>query len=526
MNTNNPMNSSSLSGPRKRFASYQQMMHPAGTLLFPGALLQRAATLYPDRPAISFKGVKKTFKEVFAQARCITHHVRTHQVGRSDRVCLLMENSEYYHASYYGIWQTGAVVVPLNTFLTDAELVHIMQDAQPKVVVVSQEFSPRIEQLFGSSSFARVVVTPNLFEQPEPLEPLDIPSSDPQEMSVVLYTSGTTGFPKGVMLSSLNIMTNIAQILSTVEADYKDSLFGVLPLFHSFAQNVAVWTSVFMGAMTIIIPKIERSGIMQGLQEKPTIVMGVPAFYGLLCLMKHIDLSRVRFLISGGDALPDKIRAAVQLVYRRKLLNGYGLTETSPFIAADCHDVLHDTNTVGMPAPGIEVEIRDEHNNRMPHGDIGILWVKGANVMLGYYNAPDATREVLVDGWLNTGDFAYLDPEGNIVIAGRHKDLIIHKGFNIYPQEIENVLLLHPAVFKAAVIGQPDEATGEVPIAFVAMRSEVAGLEQELHSLCVRHLAAYKVPRRFICLSDLPMTPLAKINKKILRTELAQGKYG
>jgi len=271
-----------------------------------------------------------------------------------------------------------------------------------------------------------------------------------------------------------------------------------------------------------LVPKIERRYILEGLEHKPTIFLGVPALYGLLCLMKTAPLDSVRLFVSGGDALPDKIRSAFGLIYRRKLVNGYGLTETTPVISANLDDETVPASNVGAPLIGIECAIRDEQAVDLPQGSIGVLWVKGDNIMLGYYNTPDATAKVLKGGWFNTGDLAYIDSKGRIVITGREKDLIIHKGFNIYPQEIENIILLHPNVIRAAVVGVHD-GDGEVPVAFVQLRAADSSAEKDLKKLCTQHLATYKIPRQFYCdTKDLPATATGKIDKKALRAQLAE----
>jgi long-chain acyl-CoA synthetase len=321
------------------------------------------------------------------------------------------------------------------------------------------------------------------------------------------------------MLSSRNIMTSIGQGLARfrwlVEGE---RIFGPLPLFHSFAQNTCVWSGLYAGCTVILIPKIERKYILEGLAQRPTIFLGVPALYGLLCLLKTAPLESVRAFVCGGDALPDKIRSAFALVYQRKLFNGYGLTETSPTIAIDLDDTTEPTNNVGQPVVGLECAVRDDHGTDLPHGAIGQLWVRGDNVMLGYYNAPEMTQSVIKDGWFATGDLVYLDPKGKIVISGRSKDLIINKGINIYPQEIENVILLHPNVIRAGVIGKVDEAVGEIPIAFVQIREKDEEMAKSLKELCLKNLAAYKVPRQFICSVDpLPITATGKVDKKVLK---------
>jgi long-chain acyl-CoA synthetase len=275
-----------------------------------------------------------------------------------------------------------------------------------------------------------------------------------------------------------------------------------------------------LGGTVIIVPKIDRKLILDGLRKKPTVFLGFPALYGLLCLMKTAPLETIKFFVSGADMLPDKIRAAFSIVYGRKICSGYGLTESSPVIAINYLNAEHPTDVVGYPLEGIECEIRNETEQKVSHDKVGTLWVKGGNVMMGYYKAPEATEKTLKNGWLNTGDLATLSSKGILAITGRSKDLIIHKGFNIYPAEIENVLMQHPAVSRAAVIGHDDAAAGQVPIAFIATKTNDSTLEADLRIWCTSNLAAYKIPRKFICMEELPMNNTGKVDKKILRNHI------
>lgn len=507
---------------QERFDTSYASLLINGKLMFAGMLLQRAAQKFPHSQALICKDRTLTFHQLYQRSLVITHQLKELGVKPHDKVCLLYENSLAYYQAYFGIWQTGAIVAPLNTFLTDKELAHIIQDCKPAAVVSSQDFIQRFDPLVFDG--IHQVIIPGDEEQQDVPDQGDyeIPYMQPDEMAALLYTSGTTGFPKGVMLSSKNILTNVVQIVTAVNVSQKDRLLAVLPLFHSFAQNISIWTVLFLGASTIVIPKIERTWIVDGFKHKPTVVIAVPALYGLLCMMRNLDFSTIRYFVSGGDALPDKIRSIFEMVYRRKLCNGYGLTETSPFIAGDLEDTLRATDTVGFPALGLECSLRDEEGNPVGEHQIGILWVKGDNVMLGYYNAPEATQDILKNGWLNTGDFARFDDQGRLAIVGRFKDLIIHKGFNIYPQEIENTLMGYPGMIQVAVVGLTDEQTGEIPVAYVVVKEQSPTLEQDLKALCMANLAAYKVPRHFIVLEKLPLTSLSKVNKKVLKAEFNQ----
>lgn len=492
--------------------------------MYAGRILQFATERYADLIVLIYRDKKITYKELYARVCSFSNLIRKHNIKPRDRVLMCFENSPEFYIAYYAILQSGAVVVPLNTFLREKELEHIVIDSEPKLIITSAD---RVD-LFKKTGLALpTILTEKDMDLDSPVSDQmpedDIIDLEEAELAALLYTSGTTGLPKGVMLSSKNIMTNMLQSISRLEVVNHDNVFGVLPLFHVFAQNTCVWLSLFVGGSVILVPKIDRRYILEGLQHKPTIFLGVPALYGLMCLLKTALLSSVRLFVSGGDALPDKIRMAFSLIYRRKICNGYGLTETSPVISADLDDEIAPTSNVGCPLVGIFVSIRDEHGNELPHGEIGVLWVKGDNVMLGYYNAPALTKEVLKDGWFNTGDLVYLDAKGKIVITGREKDLIIHKGMNIYPQEIENVILSYANVIRVGVIGKQENASGEIPIAFVQLRKVEAGIENTLRQLCKQHLASYKIPRKFICITkDLPTTATGKVDKKVLRVQLAQ----
>ena len=507
----------------KRFEFYHETLLGEKSYQYAGSLLHFAANKYSNRPALITDQETVSFRQLCARAVAVTNKLKAMNVNPGDRVCIAFENSVEFYVSYYGAWQTGAVVIPLNTFLHEKEIQHILDDAQPVVVIASDQLAQKIQLI---SNHIPPMITESQLATLQPassqeIESLIIPKRAPDQVAALLYTSGTTGVPKGAMLSSRNILTNIAQGMASIDVTSQDRIFGVLPLFHSFAQLACVWGNFFVGAAIVVVPKIDRKLILQGLRHQPTIVLGVPALYGLFCLMRSIPFGSVRYFISGGDALPDKIRMGFELIYRRRICSGYGMTETSPLIAINFDDELCAPNTVGVPAPGISCSIRGDNSKEVSFGLKGILWVKGDNVMKGYYQDEQQTNAVLQDGWLNTGDCAYFDRSGRLVIYGRERDIIKNKGLIIYPQEIENILMQHPAVIKVAVIGKKDESIGEIPVAFVALREAVSGIEQQLKVLCSQHLAPYKIPRTFFVLDDLPMTALGKVDKKKLRVELS-----
>lgn len=485
-----------------------------GELISPRELLQRAAQKWPEKVALITDEVKLSYADLYAQATTLTRHLMNKGIKPGHHVGILFGNSINFYIAYYGAWQTGAVIIPLNTFLTPIELSQILEQAKPALVIGEKARLDNLHvPLMDEDELAKILAQPGEGD-------VAIPKSDPHSLATLPYTSGTTGFPKGVMLSSHNIIMNVLQSITRIPLTKDESVLALLPLFHSFAQLACVWGPIAVGGSIVVAPRIERSTIAAGLAHKPTIFVGVPTLFGVLALMKTADVSSIRYFVSGGDALSDQIRSAFELIYRRKLCNGYGLTEASPVVAAELEDELVPTNCIGKPLPGIECSFRDEQDNEMPKGEIGILWVRGPNVMLGYYESAEQTEEVIKDGWLNTGDFAYMDEEGRLYISGRFKDLIISKGINIYPQEIENVLLANSAVALAAVVGKPDHMVGEIPVAFVQLRMPLDKAEEVLRQWCSRSLAPYKVPRDIYIIEKIPMNQMGKIDKKKLVAEL------
>ena len=499
-------------------------------LLGVSQMLPRAVKNYGDRVALECPKRTVTYRQWWLEVLRAAQWLRAEGVKRGDHVLLFSHNSTEFYVVYCAIWHLGAVVVPLNVYLHEREVAGIIRDAKPRLILstpaLENTMNAALARLNGDA-VARYDLEEHIWQESfdadaiAPLEKaLPVTNCASSDTAVILYTSGTTGVPKGVMLSAKNVMTNGLQVLARFEvvvgASENDRFLSILPLFHVFAQNTCLWLPLLLGASIVIVPRIERRALREGLEKNPTMFFGFPALYGLLALMKTAPLDTVRLFVSGADALSDKIRAAFAMVYGRKICSGYGLTEAAPVVAADGRNHDKPTNSVGETLMGVTCEVRSDDGTALPVGSVGTLWVQGDNVMQGYYNAPEQTKKVLVDGWLNTGDLASMNEHGEVLIAGRAKELIINKGFNIYPQEIENVLLRHPAVIKAAVIGSAKGGADEVPVAFIALRDGYAVKEKELAALCKENLAPYKVPRTITQLADLPMTATGKIDKKKL----------
>lgn len=503
----------------QRYHYFWEELSSQGAPLFAGHLLAHSANKYPHHIAIEFQNDSISYAKLFQQALMVSTLLHKEGISKGNRVMLYIENSPFFYQTYYGAWQLGTIVIPLNVFLSTSELAHIIQDAQPDLIIISQSLVAKLE---GIENLPKILPESDITSAMIPLVDRQPPISadtllnalEPQKPAIILYTSGTTGFPKGVMLSSQGIIANICQILSRITFSAQEKILCPLPLFHSFTQSTCVWGAIAIGATVILIPKITRSALMEGIHKQPTIVLGIPALYGILCKLKHISFPKVRYFICGGEALTTNIRRFFSYKFGRTLVNGYGLTEAGPVIAADLEDFAKPTHTIGKPLVQVTCDIRDQDQQ-----NVGTLWVSGPNVMLGYFNAPEATNAILQDGWLNTGDMAKIDSQGMLIIGGREKDIIIQKGIKIYPQEIETVLCTHPQVLLAAVIGDSSEKDGELPIAYVQLMEGSSATSEELRKHCEQHLALYKVPRRIYIRESLPMTRTGKVDKKQLRNK-------
>lgn len=500
---------------KERFDSLYKSLCQDNKLIHAGLLLKRAAQYWPENKIAICNDDSITYLALYHRAQILAQELKSKGVKPGDRIIILYENSIEFYIAYFASWQAGAIVAPLNVFLHENEVAHIIKDAQPTAIIVSKTQEEKLKNISNLphviNKIDREAKIENVFKEYE------IPARDIEDTVALLYTSGTTGFPKGVMLSSKNIIINTIQGISRFDIRGTERIYCALPLFHSLPQNTCIWSNIVLGCTAIIVPKIDRKNLLNGFKHNPTIIVGVPALYGLFCLFKTIKFGPIRYFFSGGDALSDKTRMYFELLYRRKICNGYGLTETSPFISVDIDDYTQNTNTIGKPFEEISLSIRDSENNELPQGSIGVLWIKGPNVMQGYYKNQEETNKVIKDGWFNSGDLAYIDKNGKIVLAGREKDLIKHKGIKIYPQEIENILLSHAQVMQAGVIGVIFDEE-EYPVAYIASKTNNPDkLILELRDLCSRNLANFKIPRQFFIKSELPITATGKIDKKKLK---------
>lgn len=444
-----------------------------------------------------------------AAAMGLSRHVAA--CTQRPHVGILAPSSTVGALSIFACWYADKTPVPLNFLLAPEELSRIVRDAELDCAIAADRFAP----LASAVGVTPLVPTPELLA-PGRVEP---PGHQPGDLAVILYTSGTTGQPKGVCLSFDNLVRNARACVEHARIDPQQVFLGVLPQFHCFGFTGMTITPLLLGASVHYLPRFSPLGIVQGIaQTRATVFMAVASMYTALAAAKSADrqaFASLRLAISGGEPLPRRTAEQFAQRFGIELLEGYGLTETSPVVTLNT-PWCKRTGSVGRPLPGVQVQAVDPQGRPLGPDQEGELTVRGHCVMLGYYKRPQETAAVLRDGVLWTGDIGKLDADGFVYITGRAKELIIIGGENVAPREIEDVLLTHPAVAEAAVIGVPDELRGEAPLAWVILREGASATPLELREFCRQRLAGYKVPREVRIAADLPRSPTGKVLKRAL----------
>jgi long-chain acyl-CoA synthetase len=457
-------------------------------------------------------------------------------IRQGDKIALITPNCVEFLVAFFAISKIGCVIVPINNMLKEDEYTYILNDAEAKMLITSSKFSDQtkdlqnntgvektvwIDELPGCSGehflFSEAMAIPPFHDEHKVENKID-------DLAVLIYTSGTTGHPKGAMLSYKNIFSNLYGGQERFDLTQKDRFIVYLPMFHSFTLSISVLLPIYIGGSMVIIPSILPFSniIKQTLLKKVTVFLGIPDVYNALVRAKlpwyFLWFNSVRAFISGAAPLSEDTLTRFNSIFKRaKMLEGYGLSECSPAVAVNPVNKQKPLS-IGLPLYGYEVKIVDEEMIEVPNGQVGELIVKGDCVMMGYWKRPTATDETIINGWLRTGDLGKIDDEGYIYIVDRKKDLIISKGINIYPREIEEVLYLHPSIKAAAVIGIKDEHTGEIPIAYVELDLEADIVsEAEIKVYLKQHLANFKIPKYVYFLEELPKTATGKVLKRILK---------
>jgi long-chain acyl-CoA synthetase len=511
-------------------------------------LLENSADKYPEREAIVLGDTRLTYAQVNGAANMVANLLVSRGIQPGDKVALSCANLPYFTIVYYGILKAGATVVPLNVLLKAREVAYHLQDADAKAyfcfegtaeLPIGQEGYAGFEQAGDCESFFMITVDPAaaspiegtetmgaaIAQQPPTFETV---ATDEDDTAVILYTSGTTGQPKGAELRHRNMRDNAlaGAELFGASADTPDTYLCVLPLFHSFGQTVIQNGAFAFGGTVVMLPRFDAAAALAAMgKENVTFFAGVPTMYwGLLgALDESVDVERLagnlRVAAAGGSALPVEVHKDFEKRFGVTILEGYGLSETSPVASFSPYGQPARPGSIGTPMPGVEMKLLQPDSwDEVPDGpdEIGEIAIKGHNIMKGYYNRPEATEEVIRDGWFRSGDLGRRDEDGWYYIVDRSKDMIIRGGYNVYPREIEEVLLTHPDVSLAAVVGVPHESHGEEIKAYVILNPGATVTPDELVEWGKQEMASYKYPRLVSIVDSLPMTATGKILKREL----------
>ncbi|WP_431027446.1 long-chain-fatty-acid--CoA ligase [Lysinibacillus sp. LZ02] len=515
-----------------------------------------------SKVAIHFLGKDITYQELYESALRFANYLQTLGVEKGDRVAVMLPNCPQAVIAYYGILYAGGIVVQTNPLYTERELQYQMADSGAKVILALDILYPRITKIVKETQIENVIVTGikdylpfpknlvypfiqkkqygfsvkvehsgmnHLFTEimrSAPLKELSIPFNFEEDLALLQYTGGTTGFPKGVMLTHKNLVANTMMCDAWM---YKcqagqETILGILPFFHVYGMTTVLILAVMTKNRMVLMPKFDAEDTLKTIdKQKPTLFPGAPTIY--IALLNHpdigeYDLSSIKACLSGSAPLPVEIQEKFEEVTGGKLVEGYGLTETSPVTHANFIWDHRVVGSVGVPWPNTDaVILRAGESEPLRPGEIGEIAVKGPQVMKGYWNRPEDTEMTFADGWFLTGDLGYMDENGYFFVVDRKKDMIIAGGYNIYPREVEEVLYEHDAIQECVVAGVPDPYRGETVKAYIVLKEEYTVTEKELNDHCRQNLAAYKVPRLYEFRDELPKTAVGKILRRTLVEE-------
>lgn len=517
------------------------------------AFLDETAARFPDSPATTFFGAGLTYRQLHDLADRFAGTLLRLGLKPGDRVSLHLPNSPQFLIAYYGILKAGGIVVPFNPLYVEREIERQLIDSGAEIAVTLDLIYQRLAQVRAQTRVREVIVTaindffPPLLRLLYPLKArreghvvriaaardvhrfMDVVSSpaalpaprvDPQSTAVLLYTGGTTGVPKGAVLTHRNLVCNVLQARSwfTQLRPGEDTVVAVIPFFHSYGMTSAMNFAVSTGTRLVLLPRFQVDALLKAIARyRPAIFPGVPTIYTAIINYPGIgrfDLRSIEACISGAAPLPVEVQSRFEALTGGKLVEGYGLTETSPVTHVNPIRGTRKAGSIGIPIPDTDARIVDPN----PDG-VGELAIRGPQVMHGYWNKPEETVNVLRDGWLSTGDMAKMDADGFFFIVDRKKEMILTGGLNVFPREVEEVLYGHPAVLEAAAIGVPDAYRGEVVKVFVVLKAGASATAEEIIAYSRTHLARFKVPKEVEFRSELPKSLIGKILRRVLVEE-------
>ena len=492
-----------------------------------------AAASHPEVPLVVTPGVEHDFAAIDTASDAVAAALAAAGIALGDRVALYCPNVVEFVVSYLGIVKAGAVVVPVNLLIQPAEIHYVLQDAGVRGVIYHAALAEKMAAARrdlatvpywvcigegatspGDQDFSALTAC----ELPVPA-----PQLDPlRDLAAILYTSGTTGHPKGAMLSHHNLVSNTRSVKTALQLrPGQDRLLVVLPMFHSFAATVGMLTPALHGLSMVPVIRFDPALVSRSIVDTgATVFLGVPSMYNLILRLDDEQAGHwqgIRFGVAGGAAMPMELLQRFEQRFGFPIVEGDGPTECSPVTCVNPLEGVRKPGSVGLPVPDVEFAILDDAGNPLPGGEIGEICVRGPNVMQGYWNLPEATAETFAGDWLRTGDLGYLDADGYLFMVDRKKDMVIVNGMNVYPRMVEEVLYQHPDILEAAVVGEPHPSHGEIVVAHVVPREGTELVDRELKAFCRAQLGHHQMPRRFVVRESLPKNATGKILKRELR---------
>jgi|TARA_R100000687_G_scaffold83706_1_gene89590 long-chain acyl-CoA synthetase len=524
-------------------------------------IFEQAVSTYADSVSYINLGKSITFKELEQKSKQFAAYLQHSGLKKGDAVAIMMPNLLQYPIALFGVLRAGMVVVNVNPQYTARELKHQLNDADAKAIIIVENFACTLSEVIDDTPIQSVLLTQigdmlgvpkkwltnfvvkyvkkmvPAYTLPSAMQFMDAvkegasksyerPNVSGDDIAFLQYTGGTTGVSKGAMLSHRNMVANLEQasaILNTVTVPNKELVVTALPLYHIFALQANCLLFLKLGCANLLItnPR-DMTAFVNELGKYPfTVLTGVNTlFNGLLNTpsFAELDFSNVKFSLGGGMAVQRSVAERWYKLTGHVLLEGYGLTECSPIVSVNPPQLEQYNGSIGLPVPSTDIRLVDDNGEDVGIGEPGEMLVKGPQVMLGYLNRPDATDEIIQDGWLATGDIARCDEDGYFYIVDRKKDMILVSGFNVFPNEIEEVVAMHDGIVEVAAVGIPNEASGEVVKLFVVRHDESLS-EQDVIEHCRKNLTGYKVPKKVEFRDELPKSNVGKILRRELRDE-------
>ncbi|MGO9960477.1 MAG: long-chain-fatty-acid--CoA ligase [Solirubrobacteraceae bacterium] len=487
-------------------------------------ILTRSAGAHPERPAVICGENQLTYAELDARSAHVAAWLREWGLGEGEAVGIMLPNVPEFAIAYYGVLRAGGIVVPMNVLLKQREVAFYLSDPSARLLFAWHEFGEPASRGADEAGAECLIVEPGTLRSLTVAvdRPAEVSPKGPHDTAVILYTSGTTGTPKGAQLTHANLGRNVEVTVRTLlEIGPGDVVLGALPLFHAFGQTCALNAAVEAAATLTLVPRFSPQAVLETIErDRVTVFLGVPTMYAALLgyADRHrYDVRSLRCCISGGAALPVEVLRGFEREFECVILEGYGLSETSPVACFNHPDRERTPGSIGTPIEGVQMRLVDDDRREVAPGEVGEIAIRGHNVMKGYLNRPEATAEAIdAEGWFYSGDVARVDEQGRYFIVDRKKELIIRGGYNVYPREIEEVLYEHPAVQEAAVIGVPHAELGEEVAAVVALKPGTEVTVAELRDYVKGNVAAYKYPRHVWLVEALPKGPTGKIVKRAI----------